>query len=171
MKKVLGFIDKAEMWIAAFFLIIATFMTFIAAITRAFNYPINWAIDISLFLWAWCIFFGADFAIRNNKLVGFDLVPNKLPPRIRKVYSTILYLIILVFLVALLIYGSIVTYTTRVRPFQSIPQISYSWVALSLPVSALLMIRSVIGRIIGFYKKEPVEEKKETEEEHVGEPL
>ena len=171
MKKVFGFINKAEMWIAALFLITATFMTFIAAITRAFNYPINWAIDISLFLWAWCIFFGADFAIRNNKLVGFDLVPNKFPPRIRKVYSTILYLIILAFLVALLVYGSIVTYTTRVRPFQSIPAISYSWITISLPISALLMIRSVIGRIIGFYKKKPVEEIKENDYEHKGEPL
>ncbi|MFA5015293.1 MAG: TRAP transporter small permease [Actinomycetota bacterium] len=171
MKKVFEFINKTEMFIAALFLVVATLITFIAAVTRVFNYPINWAIDMSLFLWAWCIFFGADFAIRNNKLVSFDLVLYKLSPRIRKVYSTILYLIILAFLVALLVYGSKLTYTTRVRPFQSIPAISYSWITISLPIGALLMIRSVIGKIIGFYKKKPVEEIKENDYEHKGEPL
>lgn len=171
MKKVFEFINKAEMFIAAVFLVVATSITFIAAITRVLDYPINWAIDMSLFLWAWCIFLGGDLALRSDKLVSFDIVLYKLPPRVRKVYSTILYLIIFAFLVALLVYGTKLTYTTRVRPFQSIPSISYSWVTVSLPIGALLMIRSVISKIIGLYKKKPTEEKKEIDYEHKGEPL
>ena len=164
MKKALEYLNKAEMYLAAVCLVSATSITFIAAITRVFNHPINWSIDMSLFLWAWCIFIAADLAFRDDKLVNFDVLLAKIPPKVRKIRSAILYLIILAFLIALLVYGSQLAYTTRMRPFQSIPSISYTWVTISLPIGALLMIRSVISKIIGLYKKKPVEEKKEIDD-------
>lgn len=173
MKKVLEVINKIERYLAAACLVVATSITFIAAITRVFGHPINWSIDISLFLWAWCIFFSGDLALRDDKMVNVDLLINKLPKKGTKIHSTILYVVILAFLIALLIYGSQLVYTSRLRPFQSIPAISYSWVTLSLPIGALLMIRSVISKIILLYKKKPVEEKKETDYLHTAkeEPL
>lgn len=161
MKKAAEIIVKIERGLAAVCLVVATCITFVAAITRVFGYPINWSIDMSLFLWAWCIFFSGDLALRNDKLVRVDMLIDKIPGKGRKIHSIILYVIILVFLFALLIYGSQLVYTSRLRPFQSIPAISYSWVTLSLPVGALLMIRSVIVKIVLLCKKKPVKEKKE----------
>ncbi|MDP3012162.1 MAG: TRAP transporter small permease [Candidatus Hydromicrobium sp.] len=174
MKKVSEVIVKIERYLAAGCLVVATSITFIAAITRrVFGHPINWSIDIALFLWAWCIFFSGDLALRDDKMVNVDVLINKLPKKGRKIHSTILYVVILAFLIALLVYGSKLVYTSRVRPFQSIPAISYSWVTLSLPIGALLMIRSVISKIILLYKKKPVEEKKEIDYLHIAkeEPL
>lgn len=172
MKKVLDFINKAEMYIAATCLVVATIITFVAAITRVMDYPLNWSIDMALFLWAWCIFFAGDLALREDKLISFDILIIKMPPKVRRIHITFLYLIILAFLIALLVYGSMLAYTTRIRPFQSIPSISYTWVTVSLPIGALLMIRSVISKIIGLYKK-PVEEKKEIDYKKIAkeEPL
>jgi len=164
MKKVSKYITKVETFIAATCLVVATSITFIAAICRVVGYPINWSIDMALFLWAWCIFFSGDLALRNNMLVRFDILIDKIPKKVRKIYITILYLIILVFLIALLIYGAQLANTSRLRPFQSIPAISYSWVTISLPIGALLMIRTVIGKIIVLYKKTQPFKKKEKED-------
>ncbi len=161
MKKVSEVIVKIERYLAATCLVVATSITFVAALTRVFGHPINWSIDMSLFLWAWCIFFSGDLALRNDKLVRVDTLIDKIPEKGRKIHSIILYVVILAFLVALLVYGSQLVYTSRIRPFQSIPAISYSWVTLSLPIGALLMIRSVISKIIFLYKKKSVEKKKE----------
>ncbi len=170
MKKVSKYITKVEMYTAAACLVVATSITFIAAITRVAGYPINWSIDMALFLWAWCIFFSGDLALRADMLVRFDILIDKLPKKGRKIHITILYLIILAFLIALLIYGLQLAYTSRLRPFQSIPAISYSWVTISLPLGALLMIRTVIGKIIVLYKKtKPFKKKEKKDYLHIDE--
>jgi len=170
MKKVSEVINKIERYLAAACLVVATSITFIAAMTRVFGHPINWSIDIALFLWAWCIFFSGDLALRDDKMVNVDLLINRLPKKVTKIHSIILYVIILAFLIALLIYGSVLVYTSRLRPFQSIPAISYSWVTLSLVLGALLMIRTVIGKIIVLYKKtESVEEQEKKDYSSIAE--
>ena len=153
MKKVAEVINKIEKYLAAGCLAIATVMTFIAALTRSFGHPINWGIDISIFLWAWCIFFAADLALREDKLVAVNELINMLPKKVTRIINIFLYVVILLFLIALLIYGSQLVYTSRFRAFQSITAISHSWVTLSLPVGALLMIRTVIVKIIRLCKK------------------
>lgn len=161
MKKVLEVVNIAEKYIAAACLVIATSITFIASITRSFGHPINWSIDISLFLWAWCIFLTADLAFRQDKLVAVDNLMNLLPKKAKKINILILYLIILAFLIALLVYGSMLVYTSRMRPFQSISVLSYSWVTLSLPLGALLLIRTTIPKIIRLFKKTGTTEEQE----------
>ena len=161
MKKVFEVVNKIEKYIAVVCLIVATSITFIASITRAFGHPLNWSVDISLFLWAWCIFLTADLALREDKLVNVDNLINLLPKKAKKINALILYVIILAFLIALLVYGSVLVYTSRVRPFQSIPGISYSWVTVSLPIGAILMIRTIIPKIIRLFKKTGTTEEQE----------
>jgi TRAP-type C4-dicarboxylate transport system permease small subunit len=153
MEKIMKIISKVELAVAAVCLVTSTSMIFLAAILRRVGNPINWSIDISLFLFAWCIFLSADIALRDDRLVSFDLISEKLPKKFNRVLCTILYVIIFAFLVLLLVYGSILAYTTRIRTFQGIPGFSYTWITLSLPVGALLMIQTVIYKIIGFYRK------------------
>jgi len=153
MEKIMKIISKVELAVAAVCLVASTSMIFIAAVLRRIGNPINWSIDISLFLFAWCIFLSADIALRDDRLVSFDLISEKLPKKFNKVLSTILFVVIFAFLALLLVYGSILAYTTRIRTFQGIPGFSYTWITLSLPVGALLMMQTVIYKIIGFYRK------------------
>src|SRR4030066_611321 len=112
MKKAAEVINKIEKYFSAICLAVATTMTFTAAITRVFGHPINWAIDLSLFLWAWCIFFAGDLALREDKLVAVNELINKLPKKIIRINTIFLYVIILAFLSALLVYGSLLVYTS-----------------------------------------------------------
>ena len=88
MKKAAEIIVKIERGLAAVCLVVATCITFVAAITRVFGYPINWSIDMALFLWAWCIFFSGDLALRSDKLVRVDMLVDRIPEKGRKIHRS-----------------------------------------------------------------------------------
>ena len=55
------------------------------------------------------------------------------------------YLIISAFLVYLIYTGILLSYVSRARSFQGIPEVSYSWVTMSLPVGGgLLLITTLL---------------------------
>ena len=44
------------------------------------------------------------------------------------------------FLLYLIVMGLYLSWISRTRSFQGIPEVSYSWVTMSLPVGALLLL-------------------------------
>jgi len=147
-------IEDAESVVAGVCLIASTSLIFLAAVVRSFSRPINWSLDISLFLFAWAVFFSADVAYRDNKLVNLDFFLAKLSDNMRRFLSLVIHLIILVFLLALVYYGIILAYKTRQRAFQGIPNFSYSYITMSLPVGALLLLRSTAENILALFSKD-----------------
>ena len=147
-KKISIRIERIETVIAAICLITSTLLIFLAAVVRSFSQPINWSLDISLFLFAWAVFFSADVAYRDDKLVNLDFVLEIIPDRLTRIFQILIYLIIFTFLVALVYYGAILVYKTRARAFQGIPNFSYSWITISLPIGAMLLVRSTIEKLI-----------------------
>jgi len=147
---------KIESWetvVAGICLISSTILIFFAAVVRSFSQPINWSLDISLFLFAWAAFLSADVAYRDNKLVNLDFVLDVVSPKVKRVLMILIYLIILTFLLALVYYGSILVYKTRARAFQGIPNFSYSWITMSLPIGAIFLVRSTIEKLVPLFQK------------------
>lgn len=130
----------------AFVSIIA--LIFSAAIFRAFNHPLVWADDIARFLFSWTAFLGADIALRHSRLVGVDMLVNKLPPKARKLTEIIVYSIMVFILIAFVYYGTQLSIKNWDRDFQTLSFMSYSMVTLSLPVASLLMIISASTKLV-----------------------
>jgi len=154
MKKLYGYVCLGELFVVKVAFVFLVLLVFIAAFTRYIGYPINWSVDMAQCLFAWCTFLAADIAMRNNKLMKVDFFVNKLPERYRNKIELLNLTIIFVFLIALIGYGSYLSYTTRFRTFQGIPGFSYTWVTLSVPLGSLLMsittalkIRAVLDEI------------------------
>jgi len=122
-------------------------LVFASGIARFLHYPINWAVDISTFMFAWACFFAVDVAWRENKMMRVDLFVKRFPKRTQRLFRLINYFIIMAFLVYLVIWGSYLSYTTRFRTFVGIPGFSYTWVTLSVPVGAALMFRTGLLKI------------------------
>jgi TRAP-type C4-dicarboxylate transport system permease small subunit len=152
MRKFYASIRNAELSIAKYALALLSFLVFAAAVVRTIGHPISWAIDAATFLFAWCVFLGGDIAIREDKLFAIVLVTAKLPWKAQLVLNVINYVIIAVFLLTMIGYGSWLSYITRVRPFQGIPGFSYTWVTISVPIGCALMLLSVIQKIGLFVK-------------------
>jgi len=153
MKKLYEYICKGETFLIKVFMVFILGLVFIAASTRYMGYPINWSVDMAVCLFAWCTFLSGDVALRNNKLMNVDFLIRKLPEKNKNVVELINLFIILIFLAALIGYGAKLSYTTRFRAFQGIPWFSYTWVTLSVPVAALLMMITTILKIREKLKK------------------
>ena len=147
LKKFYDYICKAEKFLAGSFLVAIMAITFGAGVGRSIGYPINWAIDMSTFLFAWTVFFSADISMRKDEHVNVEVFIDFLPDKYKKVVMIFNYVVIIAFLVILLIYGAQMTYETRMRNFQGIPGFSYAWAALAAPVGSLLLIISTSIRI------------------------
>lgn len=146
-------IEKAEEAAAGACLVTSTFLIFIAAVARTVSQPFNWSLDISLFLFAWATFLAADVAFRSDKLVNVDLLIQKVPPKSARVIQIVIYVAIVVFLALLVVYGARLAYTTRERSFQGIPVFSYTWITLSLPVGALLIMRTALAKLLALFRE------------------
>lgn len=147
MRKFYEYLCKTEVVLAATCFAISCLIIFMAALARTVDRPINWSQDLSLFLFAWSVFLSADVALRADRLVNVDLLLYRLSPPLRRAINLGNYVLILIFLMALVYFGIKLAYLSRVRVFQGIPGFSYSWVALSVPVGSLLMIITTVLKI------------------------
>jgi TRAP-type C4-dicarboxylate transport system permease small subunit len=106
--------------------------------------------DVATFLFAWTVFLGADVAMRFDRLFCIELITMKLSQKAQLYLKLINYIIIVIFLGGMIVYGSWLSYTTRLRTFQGIPGFSYTWVTLSVPFGCALMLITAILKIKSF---------------------
>jgi TRAP-type C4-dicarboxylate transport system permease small subunit len=165
MKTFYEFICKEEIRIAQCALGILSLLVFAAAVGRFLYYPLNWAMDAATFLFAWTVFLGADAAMRLDRLFCIEVITGKLPQKAQLYLKVINYMIIIIFLLGMIGYGLWLSYTTRLRSFQGIPGLSYTWVTLSVPFGCALMLITAILKIKTFLRAismgEPIAKREE----------
>lgn len=130
----------AEAFIAATFLVLMVVLIFLGGVLRMLGTPINWSGDAATAFFAWACFLAADIAWRNNSLMAIEILTSRLPRRLQVALRLVNYALITGFLAYLIVMGVYLSWISRVRSFQGIPEISYSWVTMSLPVGALLLL-------------------------------
>lgn len=138
---------KVEETIVAVFVAVIAFLIFISAVTRGFDYPINWAPDTSLLLLAWVIFLGADSALRRADFINVDLLLKHFPVKLQGFLYYFYYILAILFLGMLGRYGIPLCIENSKRNFQALT-ISYSWATVAVPVGAFLMIITIILKLI-----------------------
>jgi len=147
MKNLYGDLCEVEAFVARVTLWGMVILIFTAGIARLLRSPINWAIDLSTCLFAWSCFLSGDIAWRENKLMSVDVFVKLFPKKAKRYFDMFNYIVILGFSVYLIFFGIQLSYTTRIRTFQGIPNFSYTWVTSSLPVGAIFFLITGILKI------------------------
>jgi C4-dicarboxylate transporter DctQ subunit len=102
--KVGRFTDSIEEFLIAFFLGSMTLLTFANVVLRyLFNDNILWALELTVFMFAWMILVGSSYGVKKHFHIGVDVVINAAPEKMRKVYAVIAVLCCLTFSTLLLI--------------------------------------------------------------------
>jgi TRAP-type transport system small permease protein len=159
MRKLYERVCAAEAWVAAALLILMVILIFLGGVMRMLGQPINWSSDAATCFFAWACFLCADIAWRKNSLMSIEVLTNRLPANLQSACRYLNYAIITAFLVYLLVMGLYLSWISRARSFQGIPEISYSWVTLSLPVGALLLLITTALKVGAEMRGEHVETK------------
>ena len=97
-------IDRVEETLIAVFLGLMTVITFANVIARyVFNDNILWALEATVFLFAWLVLLGASYAVKRSLHLGIDLLINTLQPGTRRVLGLVSVAACLAFSILLLI--------------------------------------------------------------------
>jgi TRAP-type C4-dicarboxylate transport system permease small subunit len=157
MKKLYERVCAAEGLVAAAFLLLMVLLIFLGGVMRMLGNPINWSSDAATGLFAWACFLCADIAWRNNSLMAVEVLTNRLPAHLQTACRMLNYAIITAFLLYLVALGLYLSWISRIRSFQGIPEISYSWVTMSLPVGAMLLLITTALKVRAELRGERVE--------------
>lgn len=149
MKKLYEHICAAEALVASAFLILMVLLIFLGGVMRMIGAPINWSGDAATALFAWACFLCADIAWRKNSLMAIEVFTERMPENLQRMFRYVNYALIAAFLVFLMVMGVYLSWISRARSFQGIPAISYSWVTLSLPFGALLLLITTALKVRG----------------------
>jgi TRAP-type C4-dicarboxylate transport system permease small subunit len=144
MRHIHAWLGKVEAILAGALLILMVALLFLGGVARMAHHPLNWTTDFATCFFAWACFLCADIAWRQGGLMSIDFAVSRLPEKARKLVSYANYLLICGFLLYLAGAGVWLSYVSRARSFQGIPDISYSWVTMSLPVGACLLLITTI---------------------------
>lgn len=83
-----SFIDEIEETAIAVILGLMTLITFANVIARyVFNSNILWALELTVFLFAWLVLLGVSYAVKKNAHLGVDAVTSLLSPSARRVVA------------------------------------------------------------------------------------
>lgn len=134
----------AESILAGTFLVLMVLLIFAGGVARMMHHPINWTIDLATCFFAWAVFLCADIAWRNDALMSIDVLTARLAPRTQHALRRLNHAIISAFLLYSIYAGLWLSWVSRARSFQGIPGVSYSWVTMSLPVGAFLLLLTTL---------------------------
>ena len=104
LEKIGNLVDNIEETSIAICLGLMTLITFANVIARyLFNDNILWALEITVFLFAWLVLMGASYAVKHHIHIGVDIVINSVSPKVRKTLALVAITACLVYAILLLI--------------------------------------------------------------------
>lgn len=97
-------VNSIEETLIAVILGLMTIVTFANVIARyVFNANILWALETTVFLFAWLVLLGASYCVKVRAHIGVDVILNAVSPGLRRVLATVSVIACLTFSVLLLI--------------------------------------------------------------------
>ena len=137
---------RVEEFISRILLALLVLLVFVPAVSRTFNRPIIWSIEIAQLLFAWLAFLGANQAMRAGAHIGVDVLTRNLPPRVRQSVALFNLGLIAAFLAALLWYGVELTFVSVDRRFMT-TNLSFAFATVAAPLGAALLLLTTLGRL------------------------
>lgn len=96
--------DQIEETSIAICLGLMTLITFANVVARyVFNDNILWALETTVFLFAWLVLLGASYGVKKHFHIGVDVLINAVPPGVKKLFAILSVIACLAFSILLLI--------------------------------------------------------------------
>ena len=94
-------------------------------------------------------------ADRRDALMAVDIAVRRLAPAPQRVLRLFNLLLIAGFLSYVVVMGAWLTWISRARSFQGMPELSYSWVTASMPVGSALLLLTTLLKLRAEWQREP----------------
>ena len=123
-----GLVNAIEENLIALILGLMTLITFANVVTRyGFNYNIGWALELTVYLFAWLVLIGVSYGVKIGAHLGVDAITNIVSPGLRRVMGLTAAAACLIF-TFLMLKGSWDYWSN----FANLPQTEGRWFPLGL---------------------------------------
>lgn len=157
MKKVIDMMQKIQIAIGGFFLMIFLFTVVFQMLSRYAGIAATWTEDVSMYSFIWAVFMGAAAMVYENRHFAFtsisDMMKNE---KAKSVLAIIIYAVMFVFAVLMVYYGYKVAKQFWNYTWINIPSFKRGPTWLCLPIcgltSCIYLIQLTIDEIVKIAK-------------------
>ena len=103
--------------------------------------------EISRYLMVWVVFLASSLAMRRGAHIQIDIFKNLFEGRSRALFELVSYFLELLFLVFLIVEGSLILPYQVHQYIATLPSISIMWFYLAIPVGFFLMLLNLLPGI------------------------
>lgn len=97
------FVNRIEESVLSILLVAMTLLVFVEVILRfGFNTGIHWAQEVTLYISAWFVLFGASYGVKVGAHIGVDVLVKQLPHKLRRIVGATAVILCLVYCVMFL---------------------------------------------------------------------
>jgi len=152
LKKFISILEKIQMSVGIFFLVIFFLTILIQITTRHLGISVIWTVEVSTNAFIWSIFMGAAVMVNRREHFNFNIIERNLKGK-RKAYLSIFNNIVLIlFNIAIFLYGIEVVKTFWDYNWTSLPQLKMGYVWIVLPIMASTMIIYTFSHLLNHIK-------------------
>ncbi len=153
MKKVIDTMQKIQVAIGGFFLLIFLLTVVFQMLSRYMGIAATWTEDVSMYSFIWAVFMGAGAMVYENRHFAFTSISDMLKnQKIKSVLAIVIYIIMLVFAVLMVYYGYKVTKQFWNYTWTNIPSFKRGPTWLCLPLcgaTSTIYLVALIAEEIG----------------------
>jgi TRAP-type C4-dicarboxylate transport system permease small subunit len=150
MQQIVKFVDavnKIVGYVLALLMGVMAILVILQVLNRSvLHLPIHWSEELSRYLMIYVVFLGSSIAMRHNKLISIEILPQVLPAMQRKFLLLLVMILSFAFCVLMFVYG--IQMLERVQAQSSaIMQISMAIPYASIPIGALFLMLNTVAFI------------------------
>ncbi|MCS7461735.1 TRAP transporter small permease [Paenibacillus doosanensis] len=146
--KIIDGLNKVVGIILAIMLGVMSLLIIAQVICRFFiHFPLTWSEELSRYLMVYIVFLGASLAMRHNKLISIELLPELLTGMKRKVLLCLVFIVSIVFFVILFKQGIDMLSRVKMQSSASLG-ISMAFPYAAIPIGAVLLTINTIAALL-----------------------
>lgn len=107
---------------------------------------LSWSEELARYLFIWTVMLGASVGVKEKFHVAVTLIKNRVPKVLQRILDVVFDILLGVVALAMIIYGYDLAKSVAIQ-LSPATRISMYWVYLSVPVSGVLIIIHLLGRI------------------------
>ncbi len=133
---------------------VATLVAFVNVVMRyVFNMSLSWAGELTAYLFIWSALFGAAYGFKIGMHLGVTIVIQKLKPQVAKVLLTFSLVVIVIYLIALVVWGyNFCVFNYELEQVSIDLELPFWIIYMCVPISMSIASYQVILKIIKLLK-------------------
>lgn len=157
LRSIINFYNKFEERILTYSFMFSVVLLFIQIVMRyVVGRSLSWSEELARYIFLWQVWLGTSFAVRENRHIRIDIIPNILKKNklVGARFELFVTLIWLVFAIFLTYQGFMLTsIQIEINQLSAALRIPMALAYASVPVGCGMMSLRLIGRLITLYKE------------------